>query len=111
MTDQTITIIDQAGHAVATAQVAERWGDFAGPIDLSPMPVALRKMFEQYEEIVNGQMFGLLDEIEQQIGDFALRVVFGEGPEVDVEDLQIFPSTGRVSFKVVREPDHLKDRA
>jgi hypothetical protein len=110
MTDQTVTIIDQSGRAVATAQVAEREGNFAGSIDLGPMPSGHRKTFEEYEEIVNGQMFSLLDEIEEQIGALAFKIAFREGPEVKVDDLQIFPSTGRVSFKVVREP-HLKYRA
>ncbi|HEX8202811.1 MAG TPA: hypothetical protein VF590_20205 [Isosphaeraceae bacterium] len=111
MTDQTVTLIDRSGRAVATARVAEREGYFAGPIDLGPMPAALRKTFEEYEEIIHGQMFSLLDEIEERIGVLALRVVFGEGPEVDVEDLQIFPGTGRVSFKALKEPIHIRDQA
>jgi len=69
-------MIDQCRDVVALAQVTERGECFAGLIDLSQMPANLRRKFEEYEEIVNGQMFSLLDEIEEQIGAIPLKVVF-----------------------------------
>lgn len=106
MSTKFVNLVDQSQHVVATAHVAEKEGCFAGVIDLTPMPEALRQKFEEYEEIVNGQMFSLLDEIEEQIGALPLKVVFPEGHEACVEDLQIYPSTQRVSFKVVKETAH-----
>jgi len=99
-----IKMIDQCGNVVATARVTQREGYFAGLIDLSLMPANLRQKFEEYEEIVNGQMFGLLDQIEEQIGAIPLKVVFEEGVEFSVADLQIYPGRGRVSFKILKEP-------
>ena len=101
MNDKRVQIVDQSGGVVAMARVAETDGGFAGSIDLSAMPGDLRRRFEAYEEIVNGQMFSLLDEIEEQIGEFRLVAIFEEGEGFLVEDLQIYPSEGRVSFKVV----------
>jgi hypothetical protein len=104
MSTQIVKIIDPCQQVVATAQVAKRGARFAGVIDLSPMPASLRQKFEAYEEIVNGQIFSLLDEIEEQIRSLPLKVVFNEGAETAVEDLQIYPSTRRVSFKIMKAP-------
>jgi hypothetical protein len=104
MKTRTVKIIDPDRKVVATAQVAKRGERFAGLIDLAPMPVSLRQQFEEYEEIVNGQVFSLLDEIEEQIGASGLKLVFEDGSEAAMVDLQVYPSTGRVSFKIMKEP-------
>ena len=104
MSTRAVKIVDRLRNVVATAEVAERAGRFAGVIDLGPMPPGLRQKFEEYEEIVNGQMFSLLDEIEGQVRALSLKVVFEGGREASVEDLQVYPRTGRVSFTVLREP-------
>jgi hypothetical protein len=98
-----IKMIDHCRNVVATARVAERDEYFSGLIDLSLTPANLRRKFEEYEEIVNGQMFSLLDEIEEQIGALPLKVVFEEGVEFSVTDLQIYPGRGRISFKILKE--------
>jgi hypothetical protein len=100
MSSKAIRIIDEGGETVATAQVSERGVRLGGQIDLSSMPTRLRRKFEEYEEIVNGQMFSLLDEIEDQIRALRLKVAFEDGSEAPVEDLQIYPSTRRVSFRM-----------
>ncbi len=102
MSAKTVRFVDQHRQVVATAQVDQKGERFTGSIDLSSMPAPLREKFEEYEEIVNGQMFSLLDEIEEQIGSVPLRAVFEGGDEAAIEDLQIYPSTRRVTFKVVR---------
>jgi hypothetical protein len=104
MNTKRVKIIDPCRNVVAMAQVAKRGDCCAGQIDLDPMPASLRQQFEAYEEIVNGQVFSLLDAIEEQIDTLGLRVVFADGSEAAVEDLQIYPGTGRVSFKIVKEP-------
>jgi uncharacterized protein YlaN (UPF0358 family) len=104
MSTLTVRIIDPCRKVVATARVAKRRDRFAGLIDLNLLPVSLRQQFEEYEEIVNGQMFSLLDEIEEQIAALMLRVVFEDDSEAAVVDLQVFPSIGRVSFKIAKEP-------
>ena len=103
MSLQQVTIIDQKREVVATAQVTEQDGTFTGRIDLSPMSVPQRRQFEIYEEIVSQQMFSLLDEIEEKIGAMRLQVVWADGHVAPLADLQIYPSTKKVSFKVVKE--------
>ncbi|HTE18381.1 MAG TPA: hypothetical protein VK689_08370 [Armatimonadota bacterium] len=106
----TVQLIDSYRIVVATAQVAERGECLAGLINLGPMPAALRHKFAEYEEIVDGQMFSLLDDIEEQINAVPLTAVFGDGSEAPVEDLQIYPSTGRVSFRLAKERVEIKSR-
>jgi hypothetical protein len=107
MSTSGVRFIGQSNHVVATAQVADNSGRFAGPIDLGLMPTDLLHQFEAYEEVVNGQMFSLLDEIEERINASQLKVAFEEGLETPVEDLQIYPRTGRVSFRLTaKTPRH-----
>ena len=103
MSSQQVTIIDQKREVVAMAQVTEQNSTFTGRIDLSPMSAQLRHQFEAYEEIVNKQMFSLLDEIEEKIETMLLKVVFADGHVAHLADLQIYPGTKKVSFKVVKE--------
>ena len=100
MTSQRVTFIDQGRRVVATAQVAEQDGSFVGRIDLSFMPLPLRRLFEEYEEIVNTHTFSLLDEMEEKIETLHLEVVFEDGHEAALADVQIDPSTNEVSFQV-----------
>jgi hypothetical protein len=101
MISQRVTLLDQGRHVVATARVAEQDGTFTGRIDLSPMPVPLRQLFEEYEEIVNSHTLILLDEIEEKIETLRLKVVFEDGHEVAPADVQIYPGTHRVSFQML----------
>lgn len=82
------------------AQVADEGAYYAGTIDLRQAPASLRALFEEFEEVVNGQMFAFLDEVQERIGALSLKAVFENGPEACVRDLQVFPSTGEVSFKL-----------
>lgn len=103
MSSQRVTIIDQSRQVVATAKVSEQGGYYAGRVDLSLMPAALQHQFEEYEEVVNQQMFSLLDELEEKIGSLLLRVMFADGSVAQLADVQIYPSTKSVSFKVASE--------
>jgi hypothetical protein len=66
------------------------------------MPAGMRRTFEEYEEIVNGQIFSLLDEIGDKVQSLSLRIVFADGREARPDDLQIYPATGKVSFRAAR---------
>ena len=77
---------------------------FGGVIDLTATPPALRDVFEEFEDIVNEQMLSFLDEVQKKIGSLALKAIFDDGLEAEVKDLQVFPSTGDVSFKLVGTP-------
>lgn len=102
MISQRVTLIDQRRQVVATAQVAEQNGTFVGQINLSAMPVQLRRLFEEYAEIVNTHTFSLLAEIEEKIETLHLKAVFEDGHEAALADVQIYPSTNTVSFQVLK---------
>jgi hypothetical protein len=102
MISQRVKLIDQRRQVIATAQVAEQDGAFVGRIDLNPMPLPLRQLFEEYEEIVNTGTFSLLDEIEEKIENLQLKVVFEDGYEAALADVQIYPSTNKVSFQALK---------
>ena len=102
MTSQRVTLIAQGQQVVGTAQVAEQDGTFIGRIDLRLMPIPLQHLFEEYEEIVKTHMLSLLDAIEEQIEAFHLKGVFEDGHEATLTNVQIYPSTKKVSFQVVK---------
>ncbi len=101
MNERTIKLLGPSGDLLATGQVVLEGNHFEGSIDLSAMPASMLQTFQEFEELVNSQIFSLLDEIEQRINDLAIKVVFDDGREALVKDLQIYPSTGSTSFKVV----------
>lgn len=102
MNTRMVKLIDPARTVVASAQVVEEGDHYGGTIDLQSTPAKLRTLFDQFEEIVNGQMFSFLDEIQEKIGTLAIHAVFDDGSEVCVQDLQVYPSTGDVSFRVAQ---------
>jgi hypothetical protein len=100
MSAQPIHLLDQSRTRIASLSVAAVGSHYEGDVSLDATPSNLMKLFEQYEEIVEGQMFGLLDSIEENIADAGLRVAFEDGTEADVDDLQVFPSRKAISFGI-----------
>ena len=100
MTTQPIYLVDQSSKRVAILHVAPNGDGYHGTICLDCTPSELKRLFEEFEENVEGQMFSLADEIEEKIGSIPLKAVLPNGVEVCVADLQVYPSTKRVSFKV-----------
>ena len=106
MTAKSVILIDPSRNVVATAQVVDKGTCFAGTVDLQTIPDNVRELFEDFEEIVCGQLVSSLDNIREKVASLALKVVFEDGSEANVNDLQIYPSTGDMSFKLVREAVH-----
>jgi hypothetical protein len=106
MTAKSVTLIDPSRNVVATAQVVDKGTCFAGTVDLQTIPDNMRELFEDFEEVVCGQLFSSLDNLQERIASLGLKAVFEEGGETFISDLQIYPSTGDVSFKLVREAVH-----
>jgi hypothetical protein len=109
MQTQTVRLIGQAGQVLATAQVADEGAHYGGTIDLRQTPPKVRALFDEFEEIVNGQMFSFLDEVQGRIGLLDIKASFDDGEEVEIKDLQVFPSTCDLSFKLMALPQ-LKQR-
>jgi hypothetical protein len=104
MSAQMVKLIDRGGNLIATAQVDDEGEHFGGTIDLQATPGPVRSLFNEFEEIVNGQMFSFLDEIQDKIDALSLRAVFVDGRTLGLKDLQVFPTAGDVSFKLVAVP-------
>ena len=103
MISQRGYLLDPSSAKVAVLDVT-RIGDlFRGTICLDATPPELEQLFQEFEQMVEGQVFNVADEIEEKIGRLRLRVAFANGPEVEVSDLQVYPSTKRVSFGI-RQP-------
>jgi hypothetical protein len=104
METRTVKLIDPSHKIVATVHVADEGAFYGGTIELRETPPDLRALFEEFEEIVNGQMFAFLDDIQERIAALPLKAIFDTGQELHVKDLQVFPSTGDVSFQLSEAP-------
>ncbi len=104
MNTRIIRLIDQDQTVLATVQATDEGDHYGGTIDLHPAPANLRSLFEEFEEIVNGQMFAFLDDLQEKIAAWRIKAHFEDGSEFYVKDLQVFPSTGDVSFRLVGVP-------
>src|SRR5438876_9948020 len=83
MSNRPLYLIDRTSVRIASLDVQFRDDHFEGAISLDSIPLQLRQLFEEFEEIVEGQMFSLLDDIEEKIAAIPLRVVFENGAEAD----------------------------
>ena len=104
MLPRTARLLDPANKLVAVMTVTEEGDHFGGTIDLASAPPAVRAVFDEYEEVVNGQMFSFLDEVQAKVAGLKLSAAFSEGFSGPVADLQVYPSTGEVSFKLAAVP-------
>jgi hypothetical protein len=73
---------------------------YSGLVDLGLMPAFILSQFEEYESLINGQVLSLLDKIDEQIDISSFTVVFDDNRVFHVDDLQIYPSSKMIYFKV-----------
>lgn len=92
-------LLDQTSSRVAALQVSQNGDFFTGTISLEATPPGLLALFRRFEELVEGQVFPLADEVEEAIGLYQLRVLFDDGTEAAAEDLEVYPTQGRVAFR------------
>ena len=102
MNERTIQLIDSRGNAVATAQIAENDGLCTGAADLRIMPADLLALFREFEDAVNNQLFSHVDQLENSIAARSLRVRFDDASELSITDVQVFPETGELSFRLAK---------
>lgn len=100
MSTRAIRLIDGVGHSLGCGDVTDDGALYCGTIDLACAPNDARNLFTEFEEVVNGQEFGCLDELQERIDSLHAVVEFVDGGEAPITDLQVFPSTGKVSFRV-----------
>jgi hypothetical protein len=104
MTQRPIFLADASAARLAVLDVLLAGDHFEGSIDVERLPEGLRHLFAELEEVVEGQVFSLLDQTEDRIRNAGLRVLWEGGASTPVSDLQVFPSTGAVSFRATPPP-------
>jgi hypothetical protein len=97
-----VQIIDSSQNVVATAEVRDEGEYYGGLVNLDRMPQPLLSQFEEFESIVIGQMFSLLDRIVAEIEPTLFTAIFEDGRKFALEDLQIYPSDLTISFNIDR---------
>lgn len=100
MQEHFVRFVDPCGATIAIARVVNEVNYFDGTIDIDQMPPNLRSLFIEFEEIVNTQMFSLLDDVQQRIASFRIAASFDSGPVVAISDLHFYPGTGSLAFRV-----------
>lgn len=100
MNVHNVRLIDSSRNLIAVAQLAEVGNIYSGSIDLRRMPAGMRALFDEFEDLVNGQMFSLAEEAEEKIESLTIKAIFENGQEFYLKDLQVFPSSGEVSLKL-----------
>lgn len=103
-----VRLVDESGAVLAIARVSDEGEHYGGTIDLSETPDRLIALFEEFEEVVNGQIFSVLDEVQEKIAALPIKAVFDSGIESNIRDLQIYPETGDVSFKLPASPTSVR---
>jgi hypothetical protein len=101
MLTKVVEIVDSMQNVVAIAEVEDLGEYYAGSVNLDRMPKYLLSKFEEYEDLVNQQIFSLLDNIEEEIQLDSFTVIFDDDKKFDVDNLQIVPSSSWISFKVL----------
>ena len=104
MSNAIVRLVDKAGNLVATTEVANHGAYFGGTIDLRATPPSVRALFDEFEEVVNDQVFTVADEIQEKLEALSIKAVFEDGTQADLYDLQVFPTAGDVSFRLVGAP-------
>jgi hypothetical protein len=102
-----IALLDHDSTAIAGLNVQWNGERYRGTIALDDTPLAIRDLFGEFETTVEGRLFALVDEVEDRIAALALKVVDADGVEFPVEDLQVYPSTRKVSFRTRQNSAHV----
>src|SRR3954468_977341 len=103
MNARPIFLTESTGTRLASLDVAFRDSHFRGTLSVETLPPHLAALFAEFEQTVEGQMFSLLDDIEERIAALTLHVAFDDGTQAPIADLQVYPARRAISFKL-RQP-------
>ena len=109
MPGRIVQIVDGDRNVLAGLDASPSNGRCSVSADFAAMPADTRRLFEEYEGMVNDQIFSLLDEYEDRIEGLACAAVFEDGSRRPIADVQLFPKGGTASFQVL-EPATSGDR-
>jgi hypothetical protein len=99
MSEQHLYLAEELGTRLCSVLVQHVGDQFEGTFDVSMLPTEFRALLAEFEEIVEGQMFSLLDDIEGRIRLARLQIASEDGTRTPISNLQAFPSTGAISFR------------
>jgi len=106
MKTETVRLIDATGRLVAVARVAATGGRYEGDVDLSGAAPEVQELFQEFEEVVNDQIFSFLDDVQSRIADLGVVAVFDDQSRTPVKDLQIYPASAGISFESAGSKSH-----
>ncbi|HUR53591.1 MAG TPA: hypothetical protein VMZ71_05650 [Gemmataceae bacterium] len=104
MIAHNLRFFDRNGRVLATGRATDEGGYLGGTADWSAAPAPVLALFAEFEEVVDGQMFAFLDDVQRRIQALGITAAFDGGGAIDLTDLQVFPSTGDFSFRLVPVP-------
>ena len=92
-------IFDRQGRILAVVEVKGSPELYIGQIEkLTPDP-AIKALFNDYRESVNGQLFVEVDRLDREIEELEPEMVADSGEKFRIWDLQIYPEEMSVSFR------------
>ncbi|MEM6736842.1 MAG: hypothetical protein AAF620_12330 [Bacteroidota bacterium] len=83
----THTIIDKFGNIIGSVEVVEKDGLFSGELIGYNKSSDIIKLLKRYEGYVNDQVLTILDEIEDEINSYGLKV---QEIESQIFNIQLF---------------------
>lgn len=94
MKRKTFPLFTKTGKRIGTVTILDvRRNVYIGKINFLDFPRDLRKLFTEYEQSVNDQLFSSLDDLEEQINFWGLRLEHNT-----IYDIQLM-NTNDFSFK------------
>ena len=92
-------LVDAQGNLIGVVRVSAEGGLWSGEIDLSGSAPSIVSLFTRFEDLVNGQMLSLVDDLETEICQLGAQFLVADGKALPVGDLQIYPAQREVSFR------------
>lgn len=81
-------LVDVQGDLIGVVCVTREDGLWSGEIDLNGAAPGIVSLFTRFEELVNGQMLSLVDDIEVAVSRLGARLFVAEGRDgIPVSDL------------------------
>lgn len=74
-----------------------------GLCDVRALPPEIRCLFDEFEELVNGQTLSCLSDVMKRINDWNWHAEVEGGERMGIEDLQVFPSKQVFSCRFMSE--------
>ena len=99
-----VELLNRNDHVIASASVEVKGDYHMGSVNLDHMPEPLRTLFVDFESLVVNQVLSLVSLTELIISEQQIRARFDDGRVTLLDDLQIYPTEGLISFLLAGAP-------